>query len=602
MKKISSNCMRVLFCLRGVLKLTLVVLLVLAAMRTTAQATAYMVDTLADTSGAANCSLRDALNAANGTPTSGSTCTTAGTGSDSINFSVSGAITLTSPLPSITDSNLTISGSTKPPGITLDGGGGFLVMQVAMSATVNLDNLRVADGAGDSGGGIENFGTLSVTDITFSGNSADSDGGGIANQGMLTVTDSFFLGNSASELGGGAIHNQGYATVTDTTFAGNTGSSGLGGGILTDNGGIVANGGLSVTDSSFSGNSASLGGGLGALNLNQSGVPLIVTNSTFSGNSADAGGGAASFESTLTVTNSTFSGNSAGSGAGIAVGGGGILNIEESTLVLTNSTFAANSAGTGAGDISNVSVSGIPAPANVKGSILASKASGGNCFGSITDAGYNISNDTSCGFAKTGSAHNGDGVNPLLSPFGLASNGGPTQTIALESSSPAIDAIPFASCTDQATPTPNQLTADQRGFSRPDSLDDGPTGPCDIGAYEFHSLFLVPSLLVPGSLFFPPRERRMIVEVENEGPGLLQFSGVQVSGVGFAIKSNSCKRSLAAGKSCKFAVIFSASTAGFYGGKVTITDNGVGSPQTVSLSAYSSRRNERDSDADDPGE
>jgi hypothetical protein len=79
--------------------------------------------------------------------------------------------------------------------------------------------------------------------------------------------------------------------------------------------------------------------------------------------------------------------------------------------------------------------------------------------------GYNISDDNSCGFAKTGSAKNGDMVNPMLAV--LANNGGPTQTIALQANSPAIDAIPFASCTYQALP-PNRLATDQRGFGRPD--------------------------------------------------------------------------------------------------------------------------------------
>jgi hypothetical protein len=31
---------------------------------------------------------------------------------------------------------------------------------------------------------------------------------------------------------------------------------------------------------------------------------------------------------------------------------------------------------------------------------------------------------------------------------------------------------------------PNQITTDQRGLPRPDP-EDGPTGPCDTGAYEF---------------------------------------------------------------------------------------------------------------------
>jgi hypothetical protein len=115
----------------------------------------------------------------------------------------------------------------------------------------------------------------------------------------------------------------------------------------------------------------------------------------------------------------------------------------------------------------------------LKSSILGG-GNGCNCLGTITDAGYNISDDNSCGFAKTGSARNGNGVDPLLSSDGLADNGGPTATIALQSGSPAIDAIPVASCTDQGSPRPKRITTDQRGFPRPDAREVV----CDIGAYE----------------------------------------------------------------------------------------------------------------------
>ncbi|HVN29367.1 MAG TPA: choice-of-anchor Q domain-containing protein [Candidatus Binataceae bacterium] len=70
----------------------------------------------------------------------------------------------------------------------------------------------------------------------------------------------------------------------------------------------------------------------------------------------------------------------------------------------------------------------------------------------------------------------------MLDPPGLANNGGPTQTIALLQGSPAIDAIPFTACLDQANPL-QQIMVDQRGEPRPDP-EDGPNGPCDIGAYE----------------------------------------------------------------------------------------------------------------------
>jgi hypothetical protein len=68
----------------------------------------------------------------------------------------------------------------------------------------------------------------------------------------------------------------------------------------------------------------------------------------------------------------------------------------------------------------------------------------------------------------------------MLDPGGLRTNGGPTRTIALLAASPAIDTIPLADCTDQASP-PNPVITDQRGFPRPDAAETN----CDIGAYEY---------------------------------------------------------------------------------------------------------------------
>jgi hypothetical protein len=148
---------------------------------------------------------------------------------------------------------------------------------------------------------------------------------------------------------------------------------------------------------------------------------------------------------------------------------------------VTNSTFSSNMGSPGG-------IFNFLSSASIKSTILASSMfppppvglPSANCGGTITDAGYNISDDLSCGFAKTGSANKGDGVNPLLSASGPADNGGPTQTIALQSGSPAIDAIPVADCTDQASP-PSPITTDQRGLLPPDAGEQL----CDIGAYEF---------------------------------------------------------------------------------------------------------------------
>lgn len=98
-----------------------------------------------------------------------------------------------------------------------------------------------------------------------------------------------------------------------------------------------------------------------------------------------------------------------------------------------------------------------------------------NCIGTISDLGYNISDDSSCGFGASTSLNNTD---PRLDPSGPQQNGGPTETVALRAGSPAIDTIPIPDCTDQGG---NPLTTDQRGFSRPDAGEAF----CDIGAYEF---------------------------------------------------------------------------------------------------------------------
>src|SRR5580692_3904212 len=147
---------------------------------------------------------------------------------DTINFNVSGTITLSSSLPGIAI-NLTIDGSGQS--ITVDGANSFQILIVNTGATLTLHNLTIAKGFGIEGGGILNHGTLTVTNSTFSGNSASGNGGGIDNFGALTVANSTFFGNSA-QLGGG-IDNVGTQMVTNSTFFGNSAVVG-GGGIVNE--------------------------------------------------------------------------------------------------------------------------------------------------------------------------------------------------------------------------------------------------------------------------------------------------------------------------------------------------------------------------------
>jgi Ca2+-binding RTX toxin-like protein len=194
-----------------------------------------------------------------------------------------------------------------------------------------------------------------------------------------------------------------------------------------------------------------------------------VTNSTISGNgnSGTQGGGIQNLGSgVLTVINSTISGNSAEFGGGIVDGG-------RVSSTVTNSTISDNAATVGGGIFVEFN-----APLMLKNTIVANSTQGGNCTvsefgGSIVDGGYNLEDGTSCGFSDENNSQ--PSTEPELAA--LAENGGPTQTHALLSDSPAIDK---GTSVGQST--------DQRGEPRPhdfaniDNATDGDGS--DIGAFE----------------------------------------------------------------------------------------------------------------------
>jgi len=195
-----------------------------------ASAVTITVDSLADDTNPGHCTLREAINS-NQLTTPIGTCAT-GTGTDTIQFSVTGDILLGSLLPTIAAGTLTISGPTASPGITIDGGGTVQIAENFTPGNLTLKFLTLANGSELGGGAIGNVGNLTVTNCTFRGNQATSvalfGGGAILNRVALTVMNSTFTSNR-SAMQGGAIINLplGFGlppptmSVTNSTFSGN---------------------------------------------------------------------------------------------------------------------------------------------------------------------------------------------------------------------------------------------------------------------------------------------------------------------------------------------------------------------------------------------
>jgi hypothetical protein len=312
----------------------------------------------------------------------------------------------------------------------------FLIME---GADVTLEEMTVRHGRpsaeDEHGGGIMNYGTLTVRNCVVTDNSARG-GGGIDNRrATLTIISSTIRNNVArgdgprgEECGGGGgiKCSSGTMRLINSTVTSNQAgirSTGLGGGVCTGCGCEAG-----IVNSTISGNEAAkYGGGVSAMGT------VSIINSTISGNKTGAFGGGITAAGMVSITNCTITKNA-------VTGGGGALWVL-GEVNLENTIIADN-----IGIISCIIVSE------------------GDQVGSFGINRNNLIEDGSCNADFSG--------DPILGP--LVDNGGPTLTHALLHDSPAIDAIPATSCT---------LLTDQRGAFRPIALIS-PNTPCDIGAFE----------------------------------------------------------------------------------------------------------------------
>lgn len=237
-------------------------------------------------------------------------------------------------------------------------GGGMFNYESSPTLTNTIFNGNTAD----YGGGMYNYiSNPTLTYVTFNGNTADY-GGGICNhEGSPSLTEVTFDSNSANEDGGGISNDYSSPTLNAVTFSGNSANNDGGG--MWSRGWVDHQSNQTLIDVVFQGNTAVNNGG-GVFDI---GSTLTLTNVQFTDNSAIMGGGIYNeFGDLTTLTDVVFTGNTAVYGGGISVYkssptvtavtfsnndadfGGGLHN-NESSPALTNVTFTGNTGLYGAG-------------------------------------------------------------------------------------------------------------------------------------------------------------------------------------------------------------------------------------------------------------
>jgi hypothetical protein len=321
---------------------------------------------------------------------------------------------------------------------TIDGGGATQIFNITNSGNVSFNFLTLQNGSGmgsairAANAGVATFSVginNSLIQNSASGRAVVVSGVAVGQEINLAVNNSSFLSNRYGALYIGLAPNEYVnSTITNSTFSSNSTASPGDAGAITFGAET-----LTITGSLFSDNSSTSTGAAGALEYSSLTLApsIVLTNDTFFSNSDLAAGGAGAIgESSgsggpsLNITNCTFANNS----------GGAVGSIFQSNGTLSNTLFFGNSTNCG----------GPKVPAS-QGGNLSDQPS--------TDCNLSQLSDT----ATTSAA---------LGP--LQDNGGPTQTVALLSSSAGIDTAVANSC-------PNN---DQRGLPR---LVDGK---CDGGAFE----------------------------------------------------------------------------------------------------------------------
>ena len=251
-------------------------------------AATFVVTKTADTNDGvcdADCSLREAVTAANTSPEA-----------DIINFSslfdTAQTITLSGTDIIINNSGGLVINGAGTDKLTVSGNNVSRVFTNNTGAVTTISGMRVTGGTavstvqtGRGGGVYNNAGTLTLTNMLLSGNTA-ANGGALNNAG--TATFNIFncvISNNSATGAGGAMQNFSGNTmnIRNSSIHNNTSNS-----TLTGGGAFQANGIVNIVNTTFANNNA-VGGSGGAIYYN--GTGLVINNSTIAGNTSPTNGG-----------------------------------------------------------------------------------------------------------------------------------------------------------------------------------------------------------------------------------------------------------------------------------------------------------------------
>jgi CSLREA domain-containing protein len=366
---------------------------------------------------------------------------------------------------------------TLPAGVTLTAAGFLSGNPPAGSEGTYPLTITASNGAGSI---MQSF-TLTVISALFVTTTVDEDNGS-ANPALGT-------GTSLREAINFANTQSNPATITFApSLAGQTINLTINGGSSNDPTALPIDYNKNITIQGLTGNNGitiRCGPGFQAhLFYVHTGATLTVNDVTLANGFAYFGGGAVVSNGVVQMNRCTLRDNSGGNTGG-AIWSGGVGGSQQ--ISLTNCTLANNQAGDGGGiwaasstsiTLANVTVSGnsgggLSTSGNVTviNTIIAGNTKGGN----PSDVNGNLNSSSHHNLIGTGGSGGlANGVNGNIvgvadaKLVALASNGGPTQTMALLTGSPAIDAGAAV----------NGVTSDQRGLARPQG------GAPDIGAFE----------------------------------------------------------------------------------------------------------------------